>query len=128
MPHSRSSMRKHRNVPTACGLFHHHKSKAEAQRCEQLWALLRQKHIAWFAYEPHIDLAGVPYRPDFIVVSGDYKTRWFEEIKSPHTDKTGGRWAVIQTLWRRHARWPLRVIHCKRGVLRENRTIYPDPK
>jgi len=123
----RTGVRKHRNQPMICPLRHRHKSKAEVKRCGELWALLGAGVIKYFVYEPHVVLADVSYKPDFFVVYKD-RTEAFEEIKSPHTDKAGGRWAVIQTLWRKHAQHPLRVIHCKRGVLREDRTICPDPK
>lgn len=117
-------MSKHHNIITTCPLFHRHRSKAESERCRELYLLLQAGGIRWFGYEPHVDLDGVAYKPDFIVVElGGRAT--FEEIKSPHLDGKKGRWGVIQTLWLKHGPGPLYVIHNGRGGLKTHRTTMP---
>ena len=85
--------RKYRNTPTE---FQGRKydSKAEAQRAAELAILVKQDVIAYWMPQPSVELAGLRYKPDFMVAlhTGEI---WFEDVKGMETQ----RFRDIRKLW-----------------------------
>ena len=83
-------------------------SKAEAQRASGLDLEIRAGLLLAWVPQPWVDLGGVEYRPDFLVipVSGE---PWFEDVKGKETSLFRAK----KKLWKEHGQLSLRVLKKK---------------
>lgn len=108
---------KYRAVKTGCRSGHHHPSKKEARRCDELHLLLRAGQISnleiepqyWFAINGvavmHLNGRRVGYKPDFRYIEGGQVV--IEDVKGMAVRDFPLRAAIFKAL---HPEIELRVI------------------
>ncbi len=112
-------MNKYRNKRTTCRQGHSHQSKAEATRCNELALMLEFGHINSYESQPsRIALTpggNITYRPDFVVTDNMSRT-WYEDVKSPATDKARD-WRRTIKLWEEFVIQPLHIRYMRKSGL-----------